>query len=71
MIAHKLSMGFRSGESGELPGQSSKVIFDFLKSVSIFFKCDMVHCPAEKCHCSLGKFFGLLEPIFFLKFSGI
>ena len=35
MIANKFSMGFRSGE---LPGLSSKVNFDFLKNVCTFFE---------------------------------
>ena len=68
MIAQKFSMGFRSGE---LPGQSSTVIFDFLKHVCIFLKCGVVHCFAEKYQCHLEKIFALLEPSFFPKFSGI
>ena len=54
MIAHKFSMGFRYGQ---LPGQSSKVNFDFQKNVCIFLKYGMVHCFTEKNHCHLRIIF--------------
>ena len=66
MIAHNFSMGFRYGQ---LPGQSSKVNFDFKKNVCIFLKYGMVHCIAEKHHCHLRMIFALLKPSLFPKFS--
>ena len=68
MIAHKVSIGFKSRE---LPGQPRTVNLAFWKKFAFFWRCGTVCCLAEKCHFQLEMTSALTESILLPIIPGI